>query len=374
MPDSPPPQRTLTRQSLYELVWARPIGAVAADLDLEPTALRRLCIEHNVPRPRSGHWSRVRAGHLVPPPGLAPASREDLELVSWRDPIPPKPPGVDDAKLAAIQVKAERLLASTRAALRSGPPDHRGLRATSAPGSFVVAIDEANVERVLEFLGLLSVDLQRRGVNFAEDDTQRYKGLVAVVAGERVPFSIKEIVHQRSTHAADGAPDFVIGEDGFLSPPYIYSPTGRLVLHIGDPEAWGLHARLREGKRLLDARLSEASLAFFVQARLQAERRDDRARTAHEAEEHRRRLDEERVRREVEAAQERSLLAAAVAWDRARLLRQFIAATTRDADKRGLQPAEQVELQEWKEWALRIAHRLDPLAQDAPWAASRQTR
>lgn len=383
MPDSPPPQRMLTRQALYDLVWARPITSVAADLDLDPAALRSLCIEHEVPRPRAGHWSRIRAGHQVPPPPLVPASQVALEVIRWRDHVPPeapaldeaKPaldeakPAVDDAKLAAIQAKVERLVARTQVALRAGPPDHRGLRATSAPGTFDVAVDEGNVERVLAFLRLLAVDLLRRGARFADGEAQRSRGVMAVVGDEHVPFAIKEIVHQESTQRAAGTQDFVFGEDGLLAPRYIYSPTGRLVLHIGASDSWAPHSCLREGKRLLDARLSEASGAFFAQARRQVERREERARSEREEAANRRRLEEERARREAEASQEQSLLATAGAWDRARLLRRFIAAATRAAAERGLQPAEQLELRRWTDRAIQIAQRMDPLASDALWTS-----
>ncbi len=41
----------LTRQTLYQSVWAQPMTKVAAGLGISDVALRKICVKHNVPVP-----------------------------------------------------------------------------------------------------------------------------------------------------------------------------------------------------------------------------------------------------------------------------------------------------------------------------------
>ena len=45
----------MTRQELYDLVWSRSVGAVAASIPMSHVSLRKLCAKHQVPV--SAAWS-----------------------------------------------------------------------------------------------------------------------------------------------------------------------------------------------------------------------------------------------------------------------------------------------------------------------------
>lgn len=77
MSDLPP--TTLTRQTLYERVWDRPLSAVARDLSLSSNGLSKICDRLMIPYPGRGHWSKAAAGR-------APE----------RPPLPPPPAGIED--------------------------------------------------------------------------------------------------------------------------------------------------------------------------------------------------------------------------------------------------------------------------------------
>jgi len=55
-------RRELTRGVLYDLVWARPMTKVAADLGLSDVALKKICRKHKVPTPGRGYWAKLAAG------------------------------------------------------------------------------------------------------------------------------------------------------------------------------------------------------------------------------------------------------------------------------------------------------------------------
>ena len=46
--------KVLTRRKLYDLVWARPMRDVAAELGISDVGLAKVCKRHRVPKPERG--------------------------------------------------------------------------------------------------------------------------------------------------------------------------------------------------------------------------------------------------------------------------------------------------------------------------------
>ncbi len=63
---SPMPKSPLTRQSLYDLVWSRPMSGLAKDFGISDVALAKRCRVVDVPIPYRGYWARVAAGQTPP--------------------------------------------------------------------------------------------------------------------------------------------------------------------------------------------------------------------------------------------------------------------------------------------------------------------
>src|SRR5437870_6863997 len=55
----------VTRDHLYEQVWARPVRTVAAEYGVSSAALARICKRLNVPRPPRGYWAELKWGKPV---------------------------------------------------------------------------------------------------------------------------------------------------------------------------------------------------------------------------------------------------------------------------------------------------------------------
>jgi len=56
---------TLTRQELYDLVWARLMSAVAKDFNMSDVALAKRCRAVDVPVPRRAYRARKAAGQAI---------------------------------------------------------------------------------------------------------------------------------------------------------------------------------------------------------------------------------------------------------------------------------------------------------------------
>lgn len=78
------PQRLETwvsRERLFELVWAEPMTKVAERLGVSSSYLARVCTSLNVPRPQRGYWAKLEVGKAPPKPSL-PAHRPG-EHTGW---------------------------------------------------------------------------------------------------------------------------------------------------------------------------------------------------------------------------------------------------------------------------------------------------
>lgn len=73
--------QSVSRATLYELVWKEPMLKVAERFGVSSSYLARVCTALNVPRPERGYWAKLTAGHEIPVPPLPPAQQGDQ--VAW---------------------------------------------------------------------------------------------------------------------------------------------------------------------------------------------------------------------------------------------------------------------------------------------------
>src|SRR5690242_1605230 len=90
---------SVTREELYEAVWAVPTLKAAAKYSVSGSFLARVCESLNIPRPPRGYWAKLKFGKaprrppLPPPqPGDALEWRRDWMPVPRVPPAPPVPP------------------------------------------------------------------------------------------------------------------------------------------------------------------------------------------------------------------------------------------------------------------------------------------
>jgi hypothetical protein len=78
----------VTREELYQQVWAEPMTKVAARYEVSSNYLARVCEYLNVPRPPRGFWAKLSVGKALERPPL-PIARPG-EVLEWAkgDPVP----------------------------------------------------------------------------------------------------------------------------------------------------------------------------------------------------------------------------------------------------------------------------------------------
>ncbi len=104
------PPAVVSRESLYELVWAEPMLKVAARFGVSSSYLARVCTLLKVPRPARGYWAKFAVGKVLPRPNL-PDARPGDELVwargdaQWETKLPIPTPPSDRPNRRATRVK-----------------------------------------------------------------------------------------------------------------------------------------------------------------------------------------------------------------------------------------------------------------------------
>lgn len=78
----------LTREELYEKVWAEPMRALAQRYNISDVGLAKTCRRLKVPVPGRGYWAKKAAGHKVkrlPLSHLPPNARQSQYEVTLAD-------------------------------------------------------------------------------------------------------------------------------------------------------------------------------------------------------------------------------------------------------------------------------------------------
>src|SRR2546426_12020410 len=68
--------KELSREELYEKIWAAPTTQVAAEFGISDVALAKRCKKLNVPKPSLGYWAKVAAGQKPEKVPLPPTINE----------------------------------------------------------------------------------------------------------------------------------------------------------------------------------------------------------------------------------------------------------------------------------------------------------
>ncbi|AKD04302.1 RWP-RK domain-containing protein [Pontibacter korlensis] len=72
---------TLTRQALYEMVWAFPMRTLSQRYHISDVGLRKACLKRNIPLQKPGYWLKTKRSKPVPLPPV-PASFKGKESVT----------------------------------------------------------------------------------------------------------------------------------------------------------------------------------------------------------------------------------------------------------------------------------------------------
>ncbi len=376
---------TLTREELYDLIWAEPVARVAKRYGLSGAGLRKLCLRQGIPVPPRGHWAKVAAGQQTTRPPMQPTTKP---RAAWR------------ANSAALQRRtpatkpahAESPEVVERAAYEAEPRHRIRINPRKTSSSvWALALREAATKAYRDPRGLLKMRLEQHAISatIAQASVARLAHILAALehacsarnllqasrrAGQPTRLIVEGVplhlhVSERTTRQELPPDSSQASTSEWLGDRrvYRYEPTGALTLAITTTEE-GYWTYLPASQlirdtptRRLEERLNDAIVAMVTLAT-----KERRLKTQRAEEAERRRAAEEAARAAALAQQQRQLDTQAlenlaVRRERAQRLRALIdavAVSGRVPESLGAPN----ELSAWRAWAQAIADERDPLS------------
>jgi len=69
-----------TRKKFYEFVWSKPLTKITEELKIDYHTIVALCKKHDIPRPPSNYWLKLKFGKQAAQPELP---NPDDERIIW---------------------------------------------------------------------------------------------------------------------------------------------------------------------------------------------------------------------------------------------------------------------------------------------------
>ena len=361
------------RDSLYEEVWATPMAKLAKKYGISDVGLAKVCRKLTIPVPGRGYWAKKESGQAVQKLPL-PAQKEPVRLYK---PTPkPEEPKIEsymtaDEREQVAKVKerdpqlilkrgsiSQPLIVQAREVLGRSNHDGHDLLWTNDP-CLDISVSKAALPRALRFAAGLITAIEEEGFKIAVKQGHKEK-TTATLHNQVIGFSLVEKIDHipLATPPKGGVLQRVLT---YAGTPHEQKPSGRLGLQIWQP--WNASPKSwNDGKtRTLEELLPEIVAAFLRIAL--AEKAADEKRAAEKAEAEQ--LAAERARTaeliKHEEARVRALHRSAANWERARRIRDLVAAASDGAKRDGVAVEPGTPFGEWLIWAAQQADRIDPL-------------
>lgn len=372
----------LSRDELYEKVWAQPVSVVAKVYGISDVGLAKMCRRLAVPIPGLGYWAKKQHGKAVeqiplPPP---PADTKlEVTINTYRKVAPDpeqleKATGIIDAEeLEANEVTVPDVLTDPHPAvarslklLGKAKPGADGLVHVADPTCLPVTVSPQQLDRAMRIMDSLLKAFAARGyaVTIGNEDRRELK---VVVADEPITFYLHEDLDKTPKPMTAHQKERLEKYGWKPSAEYDRSPSGTLALHV-NANLWnGMRRRWSDSaKRPLEKGLNSflagiVKVAVAVRAeRLDKERRD------------REQKDRERCRKELIIAQEKEkarlshLDREVASWHKAQEIRAYVETVRSLGLKKHGRIDPGSEMDQWITWAMAQADRYDPLVKSPP--------
>jgi hypothetical protein len=273
----------MSRQQLYDLVWSRSMGDVAASIPMAHVSLKKLCSKYQVPVPPQGHWKKSparQAADKVPLPLTMGEQRIWVRrFVQWRPSDPQlrertnANPSLEEPAPDENSSHWHACTKKTKSALATATPDRHGALKAEGVGVASVRVAPETVPRALAVLD----DLIRAAENLGHSIAmQTLPAAMLLIGGALVPVTIFE-KFVRSNEAADAAemkrrhayerryPKYFRLMD--LKGGWTHRPTGKLTIMLSNGYEHGLPNRWADGaSHPVEGRVDEVAVAAVSHA------------------------------------------------------------------------------------------------------------
>lgn len=373
-------RHSFTRQELYDLVWAEPIAQLATRFGISGRGLAKACARAGIPVPERGHWAKVQAGQKVrraalmqPRPGQSDTITIDPPGAKPETPPPPPPPLTVAAKIAEEQrpekkVTVPATLSNPHRIVAAWLAEERESQAQARRNRWSGSLFEPRyasevAKRRLRILSTLFKALEARGYRLLVERYSKYD-VQAELNNDRLEIMLNERMRQFRRYLTEEE----MRKRGDLSTGRKWTQereaTGELVLKMKEARGYGWSKEWSDTPDLpLEDRLNDTLggiAAGFEEIRLRHEREavEQRKRWAEEQERHRQEMERKR-----ETIRFRRLVQSAEAWQTAGRIRAYVE-EVRNRRGHAATAQEGPELDQWAQWALAHADRIDPLLSD----------
>lgn len=384
---------TLSREVLYEKVWAEPMLQLARSFGIPTTALAKICRKLSVPVPGRAYWWKRELKLPVEQTPLPPLEEHEKQPTSLgRSERPIRPPRqlsetekriADEKKDENRIVVAEQLVAphslieQTQRSLANAKADSEGMVCPKAKGCLNICVGPESIDRALRIMDALVKALEARGyVVTVSNEKDKERGTQVCASDESIRFSLIELTDRRvkeltPSEKREREKDFhhLLWRS---TPEYIRFPNGRLMLRIDNYSGSLRHRWSDCSTDRLEDRLNRFTIAVIrvaedmKRSRLEAEERKriweegapERERLQKEQERQRR---EEEQRKRTEEWRAKTIEAKLVEWQHVQQLHAFIAAVRAEAMRRDGEIPDGSDVAQWLTWAEGYAAQHDPI-------------
>jgi hypothetical protein len=370
---------TISREALYDLVWAEPVSVISLRLGISDVWLKKCCMKAGVSVPDRGYWAKVRAGRAVVRQALpprAPGTPTEVTISSGlnrsRWPSDPEtelaaPPPVEPVFAEPIEAVTERIdkslgkvrflrdLTSPHNLIRHALEEDvlRRLKPSDAPHRLRYSeplFDAPFEQRRLRILNSLFLAVTHAGHRPWMNDPQA-RNVGVTVGSQQISFALDHLKAKSE-------------RNGRAQAPREAHEVLRLEIPATD-ESWAdtADARIEDRLRDITLRLIVAGEIRYRANAHSAYERACRARAAMERKISEQRAEAARIAHEkaikAEAEQRNVLLRMAADHRAAKDIRAFVDAAVETLG--GSDPAKAKTVNAWATWALGVADRTDPL-------------
>ena len=371
----------LSREELYEQVWAEPMTKVSTRFGMSDVGLKKICKKHDIPVPGRGYWRKQETGKRVtktPLPGRQDTTKISITVYERSAADGAKEPEAvatqrafeekDENRITVAETLARPhpLTTETKRHLKAVAPDNYGALKSVSNELFYLRVAPSSVNRALLVLDALLKAFKARGFDIQPSKRERGSAQI-LVQGEALTFSIEERVRQQPHRLTVEEKRTQRRGQLYWAPTYDYIPSGKLILKLdggyisGRRSTWSDSARQR-----VEDRLNEFVVAIVQVAEWKKENRRKHAEAQRRRAEENARRAAVRERQEREAQAVEQLRTDAAAWSEAEEVRRYITAVRARAEATGQPIDPESETGRWLAWASNQADRLDPLRESPP--------
>lgn len=199
----------LTREQLYERVWAMPATKLAREFGFSDVALAKLCKKHRIPKPPLGYWARIQHGQQIKRPKLPTVNNPRLETITVSPherqdfTLEPHVRELSDrATETEIQIpdkpgRLHPIVRRTKLALKDRKYlDTYGLASPTVEGCLDVRVSPKNIGRAIKIMNALIKALEKMGYLLTSQKGSS-KPLYINILGENLKIILREEINRK---------------------------------------------------------------------------------------------------------------------------------------------------------------------------------